>query len=918
MRLAASFLHRPTLLALALAGGAALAQAGTITVTGVGPASNTTCTLAQAIYAANVANGVPVGQMVTATTSAGGCTGAASGANTIVFAAALAGTTINYDTPDNWWYGPTALPPIASTIVIDGGSKGVTLNNTYTTRLRFFYVSPGDSSGPPVNGDTRVFTNPGGVGNLTLKRLTLSGGIAKGGKSYAGGGGGGMGQDASDSDVGGGFGGPGGFTIPGTSNGKPGGGINTGGGGLGGLGSGDDTADGGKGSNNSYGGSGSGGGGFGGVGGVGGTGGGFGDGGLDEGSKGVGNGGGVGGGGQHNTYGGGGGGGFGGGGGSSTSGAAGGDGGFGGGGGGSGHVGGGGGFGGGAGSGGHFGGGGAGLGGAVFNHRGSVTLLNVTATGNGATGGDGSIESPAGSGLGAVLFNLNGAVTVRFSTLVGNATKNGGSGIINGCATLSASGALYTLAYGNKIEDGTASAASLAVESSIVSDTTGAAKEVVVHKVDGKQANTSTLTYTGANLVGSTGNTAGVQTGTTPSAAAPNLAALAANGGPTQTLLPGAGSPAIDAASTCPTPAVDQRGYVRPIGSRCDVGAVERGSALLLTVNVSGSSAGGSSVGASGDAPSQGGIGTCTGSGCTAVYVAGAQVTLTAAPQAGYVFTGWGGDCASAGTALACTVTMDQARDVKASFAPRSHTISTTAVPSTAGSVLCAPPGPVPAGSAVTCTATENSGYEFIGFNGACSGPTCELTDIQSDQTVTASFRIRKTLVGTPVLSDGGPSREVGVILLGGGADCRFDASASGFIAAPAPPPAGKALPQGMFRFRLIGCDPGSTVTLRIPWPQPVAGYAKYGKASADAGESSYFEPNNLRIDGHVVMFTVQDGGKGDDDGQANGIIIDPSGPLSDAPPTQVTPVPTLGEWGLMLLGLLAAGLGATRVRARP
>lgn len=33
------------------------------------------------------------------------------------------------------------------------------------------------------------------------------------------------------------------------------------------------------------------------------------------------------------------------------------------------------------------------------------------------------------------------------------------------------------------------------------------------------------------------------------------------------------------------------------------------------------------------------------------------------------------------------------------------------------------------------------------------------------------------------------------------------------------------------------------------------------------------------------------------------------------APPATVTPVPTLGEWSLMLLGLLAAGFGARRLR---
>jgi predicted outer membrane repeat protein len=53
----------------------------------------------------------------------------------------------------------------------------------------------------------------------------------------------------------------------------------------------------------------------------------------------------------------------------------------------------------------------------------------------------------------------------------------------------------------------------------------------------------------------------------------PKLGALADNGGPTLTMLPGQGSAAIDAVS-CVT-YVDQRGFARPKGPQCDIGAVE-------------------------------------------------------------------------------------------------------------------------------------------------------------------------------------------------------------------------------------------------------------------------------------------------------------------------------------------------------
>ncbi|MCB0189712.1 MAG: hypothetical protein KDE31_35820, partial [Caldilineaceae bacterium] len=67
----------------------------------------------------------------------------------------------------------------------------------------------------------------------------------------------------------------------------------------------------------------------------------------------------------------------------------------------------------------------------------------------------------------------------------------------------------------------------------------------------------------------------------------PLLGALADNGGPTQTHLPQAGSAAIDGSTaTCGAflgsrlNNVDQRGFGRPVGGLCDIGAVETGATL--------------------------------------------------------------------------------------------------------------------------------------------------------------------------------------------------------------------------------------------------------------------------------------------------------------------------------------------------
>jgi len=64
------------------------------------------------------------------------------------------------------------------------------------------------------------------------------------------------------------------------------------------------------------------------------------------------------------------------------------------------------------------------------------------------------------------------------------------------------------------------------------------------------------------------------------------------------------------------------------------------------------------------------GIGINCGSDCGESYVSGTGVTLTAAPLSGSTFSGWGGDCSGSGAASTCTLSMDGAKNVTASFAP--------------------------------------------------------------------------------------------------------------------------------------------------------------------------------------------------------------------------------------------------------
>jgi hypothetical protein len=91
--------------------------------------------------------------------------------------------------------------------------------------------------------------------------------------------------------------------------------------------------------------------------------------------------------------------------------------------------------------------------------------------------------------------------------------------------------------------------------------------------------NSVTLTYGGSNLVQSVDNYDYIYvtiTGPAPLTNAPDLAPLGNYGGPTQTMPPLRGSPAIGAGSVAAnTFSTDQRGYARTQNGLIDLGAVE-------------------------------------------------------------------------------------------------------------------------------------------------------------------------------------------------------------------------------------------------------------------------------------------------------------------------------------------------------
>lgn len=140
--------------------------------------------------------------------------------------------------------------------------------------------------------------------------------------------------------------------------------------------------------------------------------------------------------------------------------------------------------------------------------------------------------------------------------------------------------------------------------------------------------------------------------------------------------------------------------------------------------------------------------GISCGSDCSEIYASDTDVILTATPDSGYVFAGWGGDCSGTGT---CSLTMSTAQNVTATFTPVPVpvTYSLGVAKTGSGSVTSNPAGidcgsdcneSYDNGTLVTLTATPDSGYVFAGWSGDCPGTgSCTVT-MTTAQNVTATF----------------------------------------------------------------------------------------------------------------------------------------------------------------------------------
>jgi uncharacterized repeat protein (TIGR02543 family) len=139
------------------------------------------------------------------------------------------------------------------------------------------------------------------------------------------------------------------------------------------------------------------------------------------------------------------------------------------------------------------------------------------------------------------------------------------------------------------------------------------------------------------------------------------------------------------------------------------------------------------------------------GSICSENETAGSTVALTATPETGATFTGWGGACV--GTITTCSVTMSSAKSVTATFSGGSSAEVVLSVSVTGrgritgGGITCGNGAKTCSakekqGSTVGLTATPATGAAFGGWGGACSGviATCTV-EMSAATSVSATFR---------------------------------------------------------------------------------------------------------------------------------------------------------------------------------
>ena len=288
-----------------------------------------------------------------------------------------------------------------------------------------------------------------------------------------------------------------------------------------------------------------------------------------------------------------------------------------------------------------------------------------------------------------------------------------------------------------------------------------------------------------------------------------------------------------------------------------------------------------------------------------------ADVTITATPEDHYSFVNWTGDTVLDANSAETTVTMVDDMSVTANFTAITHTLTMTASDNgtttpAAGDHDYAEP------AVVTISAVPATGYVFSSWTGDVANATTSSTTVtmDEDQTVTPVFALDSDNDGTADTSEQGPD----------GTDTAYDGNGDGtadsaqanvtstYNAEETPryvtiataaantldaepianpdeegTPSGVTLDFGFYDITVSGLTAGGATTVTITLPEDADEPDTYYKYSETDGwyEFLYDETTETgaEFDGNVITLHFVDGLRGDDDGTANGTIVDPGAP---------------------------------------
>lgn len=279
-----------------------------------------------------------------------------------------------------------------------------------------------------------------------------------------------------------------------------------------------------------------------------------------------------------------------------------------------------------------------------------------------------------------------------------------------------------------------------------------------------------------------------------------------------------------------------------------------------------------------------------------------------------------------------CTITAAQAGDANFNPAQLSRSFAVNGLSQTITGFSPASPvvfGAAPAtlsasggasGSAIVyATTSANTICTVSGSTVSFTGVgTCNLTANQAaagnysaapQATASITINASRSVSGTSPASG-----TITAAFSGGNGSCSYATTA--FTNPGAPP--GVRFSQGVFSFTTTDCGAGATLNFTITYPQTLPAGTRYYKFGPEFGGSStphwYVLPGAV-VNGNQITFSITDNAQGDSN-PAAGFITDPGGPGVPLD-SGVAGVPTLSQWGLIILTFLLGLMALPAVRQR-